>query len=380
MPGSQRSILRCNAVLRSTIVAAWLVGALALGRLANQYISVGARPSPVPSPRSIATGLRAGTLIKDADSLQAFPVVEETWQTSANNFFLGALGAAVVIGMLGAAQMRQWSPQVEAMSDGSRVVATQVFDEAQSTGRQLAFAAAGAARTTYFTLEKVQHQAIDVTKTRLDAASTQLAGPLQQARQALSTSSLNVEKLQHEVRDSIRRNLDAANGVVRQVPANAGPALRVLSEHSEMFRREVVVVAQSNPLARQGRLVVAQSQAAYQAFQCTAPQAARVVVQGLASVGAFTTVAAAVARVQVVVPATNRSRIVIKDQGQRWAAPQAQVYPSNAAAVPQRASAVAAVPQQRIVRSVASMPVQATLQREQLRQLLLFSQPSQGRM
>mmetsp|Transcript_74629 Transcript_74629/g.242444 ORF Transcript_74629/g.242444 Transcript_74629/m.242444 type:complete len:371 (+) Transcript_74629:74-1186(+) len=370
MPGSQRSVQHRNAVLRSTIVAAWLVGALALGRLADQYISVGARPSPVPPPRSIATGLRAGTLVKDADSLQAFPVAEETWQTSANNMFLGAVAAAVVIGMLAAGQMRQWSPQVEAMNDGSRVVATQVFDEAQSTGRQLAVAAAGAVR-----------QAIDVTKSRLDDASTHLAGPLQQARQALSTSSSSVEKMQHEVRDSIRRNLDAANGVVRQVSANAGPALRVVSEQSEKFRREVVVVAQNNPLAQQGSLVVAQSEAAYQAFQCTAPQAAQVVVQGLASVGAFTTVAAAVARVQVVVPVTNRSRRVIKDQGQRWAAPHVQVYPSNAAAVPQRAAAVAAVPQQRTVRRVvASMPVQTMPQREQLRQLLLFSQPSQGRM
>mmetsp|Transcript_22221 Transcript_22221/g.62284 ORF Transcript_22221/g.62284 Transcript_22221/m.62284 type:complete len:381 (+) Transcript_22221:65-1207(+) len=380
MPGSQRSVLHRNAVLRSTIVAAWLVGALALGRLADQYISVGARPSPVPSPRSIATGLRAGTLIKDADSLQAFPVAEETWQTSANNIFLGALAAAVVIGMLGAAQMRQWSPQVEAMNDGARIVATQVFDEAQSTGRQLAVAAAGAVRTTSATLEQVQLQAIDVTKSRLDDASTHLAGPLQQARQALSTSSFSVEKMQHEVRDSIRRNLDAANGVVRQVSANAGPALRVVSEQSEKFRREVVVVAQNSPLAQQGSLVVAQSEAAYQAFRCTAPQAAQVVVQGLASVGAFTTVAAAVARVQVVVPVTNRSRVVIKDQGQRWTAPHVQVYPSNAAAVPQRAFAVAAVPQQHTVRRVASMPVQTMPQREQLRQLLLFSQPSQGRM
>mmetsp|Transcript_133377 Transcript_133377/g.332988 ORF Transcript_133377/g.332988 Transcript_133377/m.332988 type:complete len:335 (+) Transcript_133377:60-1064(+) len=84
---------RCTPALKSVVVAAWLTGALSLGRLAHEYISVG---GPVRQPVT-RVAPRAGAIAKGITPSPPFPSASEPHSDFSADAIFGALAAGFVM-------------------------------------------------------------------------------------------------------------------------------------------------------------------------------------------------------------------------------------------------------------------------------------------
>jgi len=88
MLGPQQRHRRPQAVLKSTLVAAWLSGAMLVGHL-TQYVPLGGR-------KQLNLGQRSGTIVKGASPSQTFPSASPSNEFDAASAILGGLAAACV--------------------------------------------------------------------------------------------------------------------------------------------------------------------------------------------------------------------------------------------------------------------------------------------
>eukprot|EP00440_Ansanella_granifera_P026332 gb/GFBE01028600.1/.p1 GENE.gb/GFBE01028600.1/~~gb/GFBE01028600.1/.p1 ORF type:complete len:307 (+),score=55.98 gb/GFBE01028600.1/:1-921(+) len=102
----QQSEPHRSKVLSSTLVAAWLVGALTLGRLVHEYVPIGASPKATPSPprglRTIPKGVPAAQFIQqDAMAAKALTLSEGAGVPNMfSSFVSGAVGGALAAAVL----------------------------------------------------------------------------------------------------------------------------------------------------------------------------------------------------------------------------------------------------------------------------------------
>jgi len=92
--------VRSASVLKSTIVAAWLTGALALGRLANEYISTGSPPKSGPGlrMRTVAQGVAPSRPLPSEGAPEMLPIDS------------GVLGALAAVVLLVTTAVSSWPP------------------------------------------------------------------------------------------------------------------------------------------------------------------------------------------------------------------------------------------------------------------------------
>mmetsp|Transcript_43257 Transcript_43257/g.109670 ORF Transcript_43257/g.109670 Transcript_43257/m.109670 type:complete len:237 (-) Transcript_43257:35-745(-) len=212
-----------NPILKGTVVAAWLVGALALGRLADQYIS--GAPSRAPGPAQRTGTIMKGMAYQQSSSPMQQPSTDTAGGILAVSIFMGAFAAAaVLITALAGLSLRSAHIVPGALApahvSSSPIVAVQVTQHVHHIGRKL---------------ETESHATAEALRSGLVQAAPRVIGVVAAAA-ALSTVAA-VALGDEELASRIQEEQGRALAQTRASLAGLGAGLRRLDEDSQKARQ-----------------------------------------------------------------------------------------------------------------------------------------------